>query len=64
MVQIIKTVFYFGPLIFALGFLTPLFAQIITKTGLPTPFDLSPLMSGLVFALVLGGLAQLRGRWI
>lgn len=64
MIQVLKTVFYFGPLLFGLGFLVPLAAQIITLTGWPTPFDLSPLMMGLIIGGGLGLIAQIRGRWI
>ena len=64
MIQVLKTVFYFGPLLFGFGFLAPLTAQIIVLTGWVPPFDLSPLMTGLIVGGGLGLLAQLRGRWI
>lgn len=64
MVKTIKTVFYFGPLIFAVGFLIPLIAQIILALGWTPPFDLS----AWIFAAILGGayglFAQITGRWI
>jgi hypothetical protein len=52
------------PLLFGLGFLTPLTAQIIDHAGVVPPFGLSPLMAGLVVGGVLGGVANLRGSWI
>jgi hypothetical protein len=64
MIQVLKTVFYFGPLLFGLGFLVPLTAQVIRLMGWPTPFDLSPLMMGLIIGGGLGLIAQIRGRWI
>lgn len=64
MIQVLKTVFYFGPLLFGLGFLVPLTAQIITRAGWSTPFDISPLMMGLIIGGGLGLIAQIRGRWI
>lgn len=64
MIQVLKTVFYFGPLLFGFGFLTPLIAQIITVSGWTPPFDLSALMAGLIIGGGLGLLAQIRGRWI
>ncbi|MEM1390894.1 MAG: hypothetical protein AAGG45_07415 [Pseudomonadota bacterium] len=64
MIQVIKTVFYFGPLLFAFGFIVPLMSQIIQLSGWVPPFGLTPLM----FALILGGaygiVGQVRGRWI
>ncbi|MEL7043387.1 MAG: hypothetical protein AAGL90_17850 [Pseudomonadota bacterium] len=64
MVKVIKTVFYFGPLIFGFGFITPLTAQIIETLGWAPPFGLSPLSVGLLLGGTLGLIAQIRGRWI
>ncbi|WP_300379256.1 hypothetical protein [Henriciella sp.] len=60
----LKSVFYFGPLIFAAGFIAPLAAQLIGRTGWAPPFGLSPLATGLLIAAALGIPAQIRGRWI
>jgi len=64
MIQVVKTIFYFGPLIFGLGFITPLSAQIIDAISWTPPFGLSSLMTGLIIGGALGLLAQLRGRWV
>ncbi|MEO1553423.1 MAG: hypothetical protein AAFR82_05765 [Pseudomonadota bacterium] len=64
MVQIIKAIFYLGPLIFGIGFLAPLVSQTIQAVGWAPPFGLTPLMIGLVVGGLLGGIAQYRGRWI
>lgn len=64
MIQVLKTVFYFGPLLFGLGFLTPLVSQIIQAAAWTPPFGLTPLMTGLIVGGGLGVLAQMRGRWI
>jgi hypothetical protein len=64
MIQVIKTVFFFGPLLFGLGFLTPLIAQVITTMAWTPPFGLTPLVTGLILGGGLGLLAQIRGRWI
>ena len=64
MIQVLKTIFYFGPLLFGLGFLTPLVAQIIKAMAWSPPFGLTPLMMGLIVGGTLGILAQIRGRWI
>ncbi|MEM7006695.1 MAG: hypothetical protein AAF498_12520 [Pseudomonadota bacterium] len=61
---VIKTVFAYGSLIFAVGFLWPLFAQAITAIEWTPPFDLSPLQAASVPALALGLLAQVRGTWL
>jgi hypothetical protein len=61
---LIKALFYVGPLLFAFGFLTPLFAALIRMAGLPLPHDLTPMTAALILAGLLGGVAQWRGRWI
>ncbi len=61
---LLKQIFYFGPLIFAFGFIAPLTAQIIEHSGWSLPLDFSPLMVGLLLAAVWGTSAQIRGKWI
>ena len=60
----IRKVFRLGPLFFAVGFLTPLAAQIIAAAAIEPPFGLSPLMAGFILAMAVGIPAQLRGRWV
>lgn len=64
MTFVLKTIFQYGALVFAFGFIAPLTMQIITRSGIDLPFGLSPLMAGLILATVWGGIAQYRGRWI
>ncbi|MEO0548381.1 MAG: hypothetical protein AAFZ91_00565 [Pseudomonadota bacterium] len=64
MEKAIRIVFYFGPLIFGFGFLTPLTAQMIIAMDWTLPFKLSPLTAGLIVGGGLGLIAQIRGRWI
>lgn len=64
MVQLIKTIFDFGPQIFGFGFLAPLIAQIIAAANWSLPWGLTPLVTGLIFGGALGLMAQVRGRWI
>ena len=64
MVQVIKAIFYFGPLLFGLGFLAPLIAQTITALGWTPPLGLSALSTGLILGIALGLAAQIRGRWV
>ncbi len=64
MVQVIKSIFYLGPLLFGFGFLAPLVSQIIQAVGWTPPFGLTPLMTGLIVGGAYGLIAQIRGRWI
>ncbi|MEM8617028.1 MAG: hypothetical protein AAGF20_08845 [Pseudomonadota bacterium] len=60
----IKAVFWFGPLMFGIGFIAPLTAQTLVAFNLSMPFNLTALQVGLGTGLALGLLAQVRGRWI
>lgn len=64
MVQVIKAIFYFGPLLFGIGFLAPLTSQIIQAAHWTPPLGLTPLATGLVLGAAYGLIAQFRGRWI
>jgi len=64
MVQVIKAIFYVGPLLFGFGFLAPLIAQTIALSGWTPPLGLTPLMTGLILGGLYGLIAQIRGRWI
>ncbi|GAB5454841.1 MAG: hypothetical protein Hens2KO_10700 [Henriciella sp.] len=64
MIAVIKVIFYLGPLIFGLGFLAPLSAQIIHAMGWTPPFGLTPLIAGLIIGGGLGLIAQIRGTWV
>lgn len=63
MIAVIKTIFYFGPLLFGIGFIAPLTAQILEGAGWPLPFGVTPLIAGLILGGLWGGYAQVRGRW-
>lgn len=55
--------FFFSPLAFSIGFLTPLFAQILLSTS--TFNDSSTAwITGAVIAIGLGLVAQVRGSWV
>lgn len=64
MQQILTGLFRVMPLLFGLGFLAPLLAQIIERLGWTPPNGLSPLVLGLVVGGLWGGFATLKGRWI
>ena len=62
--KLLKTIFFLGPLIFAVGFLVPLIAQSASAMNWAPPFGLSPLEFGFATAGPFGLLAQFRGSWI
>ena len=62
--KILTTIGPWGPLLFGVGFLAPLIAQIIERAGVTPPLGLAPLMVGLIVGPALGLAAKLRGRWI
>jgi hypothetical protein len=64
MLAIVGFIFRFGPLIFGFGFMAPLIAEIIERTGLALPAGVTPLMAGLAIGGLYGLVAQVRGRWI
>ncbi|MEO0467038.1 MAG: hypothetical protein AAF216_10900 [Pseudomonadota bacterium] len=64
MLTFVKMIFRFGPLLFGIGFLAPLSAQVISTTNWTPPLGVSPLTIGLVFGGMYGLLAQIRGRWV
>jgi hypothetical protein len=64
MLAVVRRILFFGPLIFAFGFLAPLIMQVMARAGWTAPFGLSPLVFALCLAGVLGLVAQTRGRWL
>ena len=64
LIKVIEMIFKFGPLIFGVGFMAPLFAELIVRAGVGLPLGLSPLLAGLVLGGGLGILAHFRGSWI
>lgn len=62
--RIIGTIFYFGPLIFAFGFIAPLTSQLLSMWGYEAIAGVPVVVVGLVVALVWGSWAQWRGKWI
>lgn len=64
LLQILKTGFQFGPLLFGLLFIPPATAQILNALGWTPPLGLSPLTAGFVIGGLWGLYAQIRGSWI
>jgi hypothetical protein len=62
--EFIKTLKNYGPLLFGVGFLTPLIAQSLDAVALTAPFGISNLAFGFVVGISLGVVAKLRGRWV
>lgn len=62
--KLIGLILQFMPLIFGVGFLAPLIAQVIERAAWALPFGASPLAAGLVIGGLWGAQAQFRGRWI
>ncbi|MEM0986696.1 MAG: hypothetical protein AAGJ32_10645 [Pseudomonadota bacterium] len=63
-VRAIKALFFIGPLLFGVAFLSPLVAQSMVALAITPPFGLEPLVFGLIIGTGLGVTAQIRGRWI
>ena len=61
---IIRLLLTLQPLLFGLGFLAPLAAQIITRAGLTPPFGLTPVLACELEFYLLDADANLRGSWI
>jgi len=53
-----------GPLFFGLGFIAPLIATLVTRSGLGLPLGLSPIWLGLALGGAWGLCAKFRGSWI
>ncbi len=62
--KLIGLILQYMPLIFGVGFLAPLIAQVIERAAWAQPFGASPLAAGLVIGGLWGAQAQFRGRWI
>lgn len=60
----VKALFSIMPLLFGIGFIAPLIAQMMTAWDWPAPLG----MSRIAFGLTIGGLwglyANIRGRWL
>ncbi|RIJ20341.1 hypothetical protein D1224_14515 [Henriciella barbarensis] len=61
---VLRRLYKLSPMIFGLGFLTPLAAQILQSSKVTLPFGMPPLLAGLLIAMAFTIPAQLRGRWV
>jgi hypothetical protein len=53
-----------GPLFFGLGFIAPLIATLVTRSGLELSFGLSPIWLGVALGGAWSLCARFRGSWI
>jgi len=64
MVEALRKLIHFMPLLFGIGFIAPLTAQSMAAFGIEGPLGMSPIAFGLLFGGAWGLYAQIRGRWI
>lgn len=64
MVEVLRKIIHYMPILFGLGFIAPLTAQLMVAFGIEGPLGLTPLAVGLAFGGAWGLYAQIRGRWI
>jgi hypothetical protein len=64
MVEALRKLIQYLPLLFGIGFIAPLTAQLMVSFGIEAPLGLTPLAVGLAFGGAWGLYAQMRGRWI
>lgn len=64
MTTLLRALMPYGALLFAFGFMAPLIAQILERTGAPLPDGITPLIGGLVLGGAYGLYAQIRGTWL
>ncbi len=62
--MLLRAVLDSGPLLFGLGFIAPLMAQLLEMAAVNSLFGLSSLAVGLLVGGALGLLATVRGRWV
>jgi hypothetical protein len=62
--QLISTLFRFGPILFGLGFLAPLIAATFHHFDIQPPLGQTPIVAGLIVGVGLGGMAMWRRSWI
>lgn len=60
----VKGLFHWMPLLFGIGFLAPLIAQIMLRFDLTAPFGLTPIALGLLIGAPWGLVTVIRGRWL
>lgn len=62
--MVLRRLYKLGPMIFGLGFLTPLAAQILQSSDVSLPLGMPLLLAGFLIAMTFAIPAQFRGRWV
>lgn len=60
----LKWLFAIGPILFGIGFMAPVLAELMTVAGITQPFGIAPIAVGLAIGLGWGTYALVRGSWI
>ncbi len=60
----VRGLFSWMPLLFGIGFIAPLIAQIMQRLDIPAPAGISPILFGLLIGAPWGLLTVVRGRWL
>lgn len=61
---VLRRLYALGPMLFGLGFLTPLATQILQSADVSLPSGMPPLLAGFLIAMAFSIPAQFRGRWV
>lgn len=64
METVVKAIFDHGAILFGVGFIAPLTAQILTKVNAPMLMGADHIWLGMGLGVVWGLFAQMKGRWI
>lgn len=62
--NVLKFLFSIGPLLFGIGFLAPVLAELMVAAGLHQPLGLEPIMLGGLLGLSWGSYALIKGSWV
>ncbi len=60
----VKRLFAVMPLLFGIGFIAPLLAQIMAAWSIDPPLGVSRIAAGLAIGGAWGLVANIRGRWL
>ena len=63
-IELLRKTYQWGPLLFGIGFVAPLCAQILEAASIDAPLGLSPVAFGLAVGIVSGTVAKFRGSWV
>jgi len=64
MAIVLKQLLAWMPLLFGIGFIAPLLAQLMALWEIAAPFGMSRVAFGLVIGAGWGLIANVRGRWL